>query len=59
MEIVGDCENCGMIDTPIVKDDCCVGCVCPICGNSAFEAGRSMNDSGWCDACESQLRESA
>lgn len=51
-----ECENCGMIDVPIVKDDCCAGCICQRCGQSAFEVGRSMNDMGWCDACEALLR---
>jgi hypothetical protein len=44
-----------MIDVPIVKDDCCAGCICQRCGKSAFEVGRSMNDMGWCDTCEALL----
>jgi hypothetical protein len=44
-----------MIDQPIVKDDCCAGCVCARCGRSAFQVEGSMNDMGWCDACETNL----
>lgn len=50
-----ECENCGMIDVPIVHDDCCSGCVCARCKRSAFEAGGSMNDMGWCDTCETLM----
>jgi hypothetical protein len=42
-----ECENCGMVDVPLVKDDCCAGCVCQRCGKSAVDVGRSMNDMGW------------
>ncbi len=51
-----ECENCGMVDVPLVKDDCCAGCVCQRCGKSAVDVGRSMNDMGWCDDCEALLR---
>jgi hypothetical protein len=51
-EASSECENCGMFDVPLIKDDCCIGCICQRCGKSAFEAGRSMNDMGWCEACE-------
>ena len=51
-----ECANCGMEDVPLIHDECCAGCVCAHCGRSAFEAGRSMNDMGWCDACEDALR---
>ena len=47
-----ECENCGMVGEPLVKDDCCAGCVCDRCGKSAFEVGRSMTDMGSCEACE-------
>jgi len=46
------CENCGMIDVPL-KDGFCAGCICERCGRNAGTVGRSMNDMGWCEDCES------
>jgi hypothetical protein len=48
------CENCGMIDVPLDRGHC-VGCVCRNCKRTAWEAGGSMNDQGWCDQCEADL----
>jgi hypothetical protein len=44
-----ECENCGMVDVPL-DEGFCVGCTCAHCGTHG-----SMNDMGWCDACEEQL----
>ena len=51
-----ECENCGMIDVPLVRD-CCEGCRCLCCKRTAIECGRSMNEMGWCDECEARLGE--
>ena len=47
-----ECENCGMLGEPLVKHDCCPGCVCARCGKSAFENMGSMSAENWCDDCE-------
>lgn len=49
-----ECENCGMIDVPL-KDGHCDGCICECCGKTALEAGCSMNDVNWCQACDDDL----
>ena len=53
-----ECVNCGMIDVPLT-DGHCSGCICLSCGQTAEDAGRSMNDMGWCDACEEKLQAAA
>jgi len=49
-----ECENCGMVGQPLVRDHC-AGCICQKCERTAAECGGSMNDMGWCDDCESLL----
>jgi hypothetical protein len=51
-----ECDNCGMIDEPL-SDGYCQGCICAKCGRNAGEVGHSMNDMGWCDACEAELQQ--
>jgi hypothetical protein len=53
-----ECVNCGMIDVPL-KDGHCSGCICLSCKKTAEEAGGSMNDMGWCNACEGKLQAAA
>jgi hypothetical protein len=50
-----ECENCGMLNVPLTRYHCS-GCICLHCGKTAFEAGGSMNDMNWCDACEKELQ---
>jgi hypothetical protein len=50
-----ECQNCGMIDVPLV-DGHCIGCTCASCGRTAEDAGGSMTDLGWCGRCEEKLR---
>ncbi len=50
-----ECQNCGMIDVPLDRNHC-EGCICAMCKRTAEECGRSMNDMGWCDQCETQLQ---
>lgn len=52
---VEECLNCGMIDVPLTRD-CCQGCICLKCKKTAVEAGCSMNEYGWCNSCEEELR---
>lgn len=45
-----ECENCGMIDEPLL-DGHCAGCTCLRCG-----ANGTMSAMGWCAACEELVR---
>lgn len=54
-EALPECENCGMTGHPLNENGYCPGCLCQRCGKSAFENACSMNDMGWCFACEGLL----
>jgi len=50
-----ECQNCGMIDVPLLRNHC-DGCICLQCKRTAEESSCSMNEAGWCNACEAEFQ---